>query len=145
MVNSVKKRHTSDFILDKKTFNRLIQAARKISLGWGPRKAAKAKCKIDKSLFECSKCGVYIYEGKSANNYFDYQEKYADKEVRMERFDMDHIIPVVAVDSVEHSWDVYFQRLFCDEDNYRGLCQVCHKQKSSAENKIRWALKYGKK
>lgn len=131
--------------MDKRTHNRLIQAARKISLAWGPRKTAKAKCKVDKSLFECSKCGVYVYEGSSANNYFDYQEKYSDKEVRMERFDMDHIEPVIAVDTVDHSWDIYYKRLFCGEENYRGLCQECHKTKSAAENKLRLQAKYGKK
>jgi 5-methylcytosine-specific restriction endonuclease McrA len=131
--------------MDKKTHNRLIQAARKISLGWGPRKKAKEKCKVDKALFECSKCGAYIYEGKSEVNFMLYIDKYDKKEVRMERFDMDHIVPVIAVDSASHSWDVYYTRLFCGEENYRGLCQVCHKAKSTAENKIRYAIKYGKK
>lgn len=131
--------------MDKKTFNRLIQAARKVSLGWGPRKSAKAKCKVDKSLFECSKCGKYCYEGKSGANFTMYTQKYANKVLSMEYLQMDHIVPVIAVDSVSHSWDVYYARLFCEEDNYRGLCKECHGIKSKAENKIRYAIKYGKK
>lgn len=86
-----------------------------------------------------------MYEGKSAINYFKMQEKYADKEVRMERFDMDHKIPVVATNSTSHDWNSYFARLFCDEDNYQGLCSICHKEKSTEENKLRWKEKYGKK
>lgn len=132
--------------MDKKTHNRLLQYARKISRYWTPRNTAKEKCKIDVKLYECSKCGKYCYEGESKKNFAKYVEKYPDKEVSMERFDMDHIVPVVDVYSTSHDWNEYYQRLFCPEDNYRGLCSTkCHAEKTKAENKVRLAVKYGKK
>ena len=131
--------------MDKKTFNRLIQAARRISLSWGPRKLVKERCKVDKAVYECSKCGLYCYEGKSEKNFTAMKAKYPKKKFSMEYLQMDHIIPVIATDSKAHDWNVYFERLFCGEDNYRGLCKDCHGKKTKQENKIRYAVKYGKK
>lgn len=138
---------TTPRFLDNKLQNRIIQALRKINRNyWGPRKAAKLKCKVNKALYKCEECGVLVYEGKSAVSYFNYVEMYAPKEVRMERFDMDHTQPVVdpAVGFVD--WNTYMDRLFCPEENWKGLCsEVCHKAKTKAETKVRWAKKYGDK
>lgn len=123
----------------------MIQAARRISLGWAPRVAAKKKCKVDSALFRCQKCGTLVYEGVSLLHFVQHQEKYPDNIIIMERFQLDHILSVVALDGSEHSWDVYYKRLFCEEDNYRGLCSICHKKKSKIENEIRKKNKYGKK
>jgi len=74
--------------------------------------------------------------------------KYPNETVRMTRFDMDHKEPVVPLDQTgkEISWDVYYERMFCPEDNYQGLClQPCHQTKTAAEKKQRLAHKYGKK
>lgn len=131
--------------MDKKTFYRVIAAARRISRYYGPRLSAKDKCKVDTKLYECSKCGKYLYEGNSLKNLEKFIEKYPDKDIHMEKMDMDHISPVVAVDTVEHDWNVFFERLFCPEENWRGLCKECHKKKTGAEQKVRLAIKYGRK
>lgn len=133
--------------MDSKLRNRIISALRRINRNyWGPRKDAKNRCKVDKALFKCEECGVLIYEGLSAVSYFNYVEKYSPKEVRMERFDMDHQIPVI--DPVEgfKNWDEYMDRLFCPVENWKGLCSTdCHKKKTASESKVRWAKKYGNK
>ena len=133
--------------MDNKLRNRIISALRRINRNyWGPRKAAKNRCKVDKALFQCEECGVLVYEGSSAVSYFNYQELYAPKEVRMERFDMDHQIPVIDPVTGWKDWNEYMDRLFCPEENWKGLCsEVCHKSKTKAETKIRWANKYGTK
>lgn len=120
--------------MDRKTKNRLIQAARKISLGWKPRLEAKSECKVDKALYKCSKCGTLVYEGTSPVTFVKYEEQYSKFKVVMERFDLDHIEPVVPTDGSDHDWNVYYSRLFCDKVNYRGLCSTCHKAKSRFEN-----------
>lgn len=129
--------------MDSKTKNRLIVAARKISLGWKARQAVKKRQKVDKALYECSKCGCYCYEGKSLVAYDNYITKYPEKKVVMERYDIDHIIPAVPLEGWD-GWDSFYSRLFCGEENLRGLCFTCHSEKTNREKKKRLAFKYGK-
>lgn len=86
-----------------------------------------------------------MYEGQSLKNLANYVEKYPDKDIYMEITQMDHIEPVVAVDSAEHDWNIFYKRLLCGEENYRGLCKDCHGKKTKVENKVRLAVKYGRK
>ena len=132
--------------MNSKVKNIIIAALRKINRNyWEPRKTAKNRCKVDKALYKCEECGVLVYEGKSAVSYFALQEKYHPQEVRMERFDMDHRVPVVALEGWE-DWNTFIDRLFCAEENWQGLCSsVCHSKKTKAEQKIRLKNKYGKK
>ena len=129
--------------MDRKTHNRLIQAARKISMSWKPRLAAKAKCKIDKALYQCELCSVYVYEGKSPVTYDYYMQVYGELKVIMDNFHMDHISPVDPVDGtmgkpgVDYNWTLYYSRLFCPEENFQGICKECHDKKSKTENKER--------
>jgi hypothetical protein len=119
--------------LDRKTHNRLLQAARKISMSWAPRVAAKQKCKVDKALYQCQLCKSYVYEGKSPVTYDYYLQVYGDN-VLFDNFHMDHKEPVVATNTDKHSWDIYYSRLFCPEENWQGICKPCHDIKSKAEN-----------
>jgi 5-methylcytosine-specific restriction endonuclease McrA len=48
---------------------------------------------------------------------------------------------VVALDSKKHDWNIYYSRLFCGEENFRGLCKECHDKKSKKENEQRRLLK----
>lgn len=130
--------------MDAKTKARLISAARRISRFHAPRNEAKKKLKVDKALYRCEECKDLIYEGKSTRTFYAYVEKYAPETVRMIRYDMDHKNTVVALDSISHDWNIYFDRLFCDEENFRGLCsEPCHSKKTSSERKTRLANKYG--
>ena len=131
--------------MDSKTKQKIIQACRKISR-WNPaRQNVKKACKLDKALFQCSKCGNLCYEGKSSKTFKEYQAKYAPLEVRQEFLDIDHISTVVPLTGWD-SWDGFIERLFCGEENLRGLCStVCHAKKTKAEKSIRLANKYGKK
>lgn len=131
--------------MDKKRKNNYIQAARRISR-WNPaRQAVKKAAKIDKALYKCSKCGCLCYEGKSSVTFYAYKEKYAPTEVRQEFADVDHKVTVVPLSGWD-DWNGFYERLECDESDLQVLCRtVCHKEKSSGENKKRWAAKYGKK
>jgi hypothetical protein len=131
--------------LNNKTRTRIISAVRKISR-WSPaRQSVKNACKIDKALFQCPKCGVLCYEGKSQVTFINYKELYAPAEVRQEYLDVDHISPAVPISGWD-SWDNFMERLFCGEDNLQALCSgKCHKEKTSSERKQRLANKYGNK
>jgi hypothetical protein len=122
--------------LDNRTKNRIIKALRTISLSWGPRASAKRKCKVDKGLHKCSKCGTLCYDGKSQKNYQLFVEKYSADNVIFEKIHMDHIDAVVGMDGWK-DWNTYVERLFCSEDNFRGLCSACHGTKSKTEMNIR--------
>lgn len=115
----------------------LISHARRLSLSWEPRTIAKNKCKVDAALHKCTKCGVLAYEGKSDKNYEAYVQKYNSETVLYEGIKMDHIQPIVDPFEGSSTWDSFFENLFCAEDNYRGLCVLCHDLKTKAENSIR--------
>lgn len=128
--------------IDKKLRNRLIQAARKISYGHPPRKTQKNKQKIDANLFQCSKCGVLCYEGTSSDNFEKYLEQHEN--VIWEKGDMDHIIPVIDPIKGWESFDIFYERLFSPEDNWRYLCKMCHNSKTAEENRFRQNEKLSK-
>lgn len=136
--------------MDKKTKQRIVNAARMISRWHKPRLAAKKKAQIDKALFLCSSCGTLCYEGKSQIRFFEYKEKYKKYKLVMEAPHMDHIEPVVDLKQgfpfLPDGWpdfNTYFRRMFSEESNFVALCQTCHKLKSKAEGEIR--RKYNKK
>lgn len=115
----------------------IISHARRLSLSWEPRKIAKDKCKVAPALHRCSKCGILCYEGQSDKNYDDYVEKFAPETILFEGIKMDHIAPVIDPVSGFSGWDKFYEALFCDEINFRGICGPCHDKKTSTEDKVR--------
>ena len=47
---------------------------------------------------------------------------------------VDHIDPVIPLDSTFSSWDVFVDRLFCKEDNLQVLCSYTLKMKDKFNN-----------
>lgn len=115
----------------------IISYARRLSLSWEPRKRAKDKCKVAPALHRCSKCGILCYEGQSQENYDKYLVQFPDELILFEGIKMDHIMPVVDPITGFDGWDKFFQGLFCDEMNFRGICSPCHDVKSNQEDKLR--------
>lgn len=114
----------------------IIGYARKLHGSWEPKRNAKKRAQVAPALHQCSKCGSLNYEGDSQKNFDKYVAEFPDKQVNFKPIEMDHISPVVSVTGWT-SWDDFFASLYCDEDNYRPLCNDCHKKKSSNENKYR--------
>lgn len=135
--------------MDKKTKNRLVVAARQISVYWKPRLDAKNARKVAPATFQCEHCQHYIYEGKHSIEYIVTVPQYIavkglirrGKTVRESKIAMDHINPVVPVDGftsgLEFDWNEYYKNVFCDASGYQALCKECHTIKSSAENQLR--------
>ncbi len=130
-------------MMDSKTKSRLISAARRCSRWHKPRVAVKKKAQIDKALFECELCSIYVYEGSSGSNYITMVNKYPGKKILREPGAVDHLEPVVDPKKGFESWDIYYDRMFCEEDNFQYICNVCHDKKTLQEKEIR--TKYNKK
>ncbi len=94
----------------------LMSAVGKVCMYWGPRLAVKRRCK------DPNKPGWFICEAKKCS---------------VQIIEVDHIIPVVKPEEGFQGWDKYFESKFVTEEKLMGLCHVCHKEKSKAENKVR--------
>ena len=112
--------------------NKIIQALRKISLSWAPRVRVKNRQKRGPALWECANCGQYVYDGTSQKSLDKIKEEHPD--TIMDKVYMDHIEPVVAIGCESDSFDLYIERLFCEESNWQLLCRKCHDIKTELEN-----------
>lgn len=128
--------------MDYRIKRSLISHARRLSLSWGPRLAAKAEAKVAPATHECAKCGNWCYEGDSEKNYLKTVAEHPDKTVLFDGIKMDHIDPVVDPLSADESFDTFFARLFCPKINWRPICEKCHSTKTSGENKLRKNIYY---
>lgn len=63
--------------------------------------------KVDAVEFQCALCSSWMPR----------------KEIQV-----DHIEPVVPVETGFTDWNTFKERLFCDKSNLRCLCLTCHKQ-----------------
>lgn len=126
--------------MDKKFENKIIQSLRYLSFSYPPRSNAKKKCKVGACLYRCEKCAQLVYEGKSEKNYNKFVEEY-DESVVFEKFQMDHIIPVIKPGEGKKTcatFGEYIARfvdgLFVPEEGFQGFCRSCHTAKSKSEN-----------
>lgn len=59
------------------------------------------------------------------------QEDFPQKEVNV-----DHIEPVVDPKTGFINWDIFIDRLYCEESNLAVLCRPCHLKKTNEEKEI---------
>lgn len=117
-------------------------------MSWKPRVTVKQRAKIDKALYKCELCNWYIYEGTSPVTYDYYLQVYGDN-IRFDKCHMDHREPVVPIEGLglpeNFEWKIYFERLFCPEENWQLICLECHTTKTLQENEQRKLHKRKKK
>lgn len=95
---------------------KIINALRQVFLRSRLRYSAIKNARVERGAYECNDCkGLF-----KAN------------ELRV-----DHIAPVVDSFIGFYSWNVYIERMFCDESGLQALCDNCHDIKTASENKIR--------
>jgi len=108
-----------------------MSALRKLARQWPPILQAKKKTRIGPELHKCPLCTQIIYTGKRSIEAIqvDYPDAIAG------RMDIDHINPVVPVESSgkKKDWNDIISRLYCNESNLQSICMFCHKTKSLAE------------
>ena len=99
---------------------------------WPPKFTVLNNAKTEKKVNEKT--------GRIAQHYRcnKCKQEFTSKDV-----EVDHIKPVIDPKKGFQSWDVYIQRLFCEEKNLQVLCKTCHKEKSNKEKEV--AKKYASK
>ena len=132
----------------KKPYNlksTIISSLREIHRNYDAnRKACKNSCKVAPATFACEKCNVWIYEGKSEQNYLKLVAENLDKDIIMKnryKLQIDHIDPIIKLETWSWNWDDYINRLFCDINNLQGLCKPCHAAKTKIETSKRAELR----
>ena len=108
----------------KKSF--ISSVLRKGFSRWPPKYLALKKALVGKKLNKATGRMAYHYQCAKCKKHFPTTE-----------VQVDHTAPVVCTEEGFKGWDVYVERLFCEEDNLQVLCVSCHKKKSLVENKER--------
>jgi len=94
----------------------IISSLRRASYRWPARNECLKANRIDRGLYRCNSCN------KTFNR----------KEIRL-----DHIKPVIPVETGFTTWDTYIERMFCEPSGYQTLCNICHSSKSLIEKNQR--------
>lgn len=102
-----------------KKFNKkswIISTLRRASYRWPGRFEAERNARKSRGLYECNSCKGLFKRGE---------------------YKLDHIEPVIPVETGFTSWDNYIDRMFCDSTNFQILCKTCHDAKSTLERELR--------
>ena len=88
---------------------------------WGPVNSTKKRAWVERGKYLCATCNqvVPLTVDKKKNVF------------------VDHILPVVDTGKGFDGWDVYIERMFCEEKNLQVLCKECHDSKSLLEREER--------
>ena len=108
----------------KKSF--IVSTLRAGNRRWPPRYNTLNAAKTEKR--------INVSTGRLAQHYkcAECLEEFPAKVVQV-----DHIKPVVDPKKGFISWDVFIDRMFCDEDNLQVLCKACHDKKTTKEREVK--------
>ena len=111
--------------MDTKLKNFAVNLLRRGTYKWKPRGEAKKRFKVKVVEFSTgrAKCG---YRCLKCNDI------HASGKIKM-----DHKNPVVCPIDGFLGFDVYIERMFCDEENFIALCDPCHDEKTTWERDFR--------
>lgn len=128
-------------------YKKIFKAFRKLTYTWPPRNTVKKRQKRGAALYECSLCGIYVYEGNKELSETGYIELYGDNVVHEKRVNMDHINPVVdPIAGPTKDLTELALRFFPEENGWQLLCFFCNYMKTHAlENTLRREIKNNKK
>ena len=110
--------------MDTKLKSFIINTLRRASFRWKPRGNAKKRYKVKVGEYGTGRA-KYGYKCAACEGIF----KSGDVK-------MDHIDPAVPLDGWQ-GFDVFIERMFCDEDGFQCLCSGCHDEKTGIEREER--------
>lgn len=91
------------------------------TMKWGPIQECKKLARVKRGLYECAGCGEHVpptvKEGRTSKK----------------NIHVDHINPVIPVDTGFTTWDDCVEGMFSELDNLQLLCSACHSKKSGEE------------
>lgn len=111
---SKKEKKFKDRLTMLKAF--LIPKLRSASYKFPARSAAIKAARVDRGKYKCAECGAIV---------------------GAKEFVVDHILPVVPIETGFTNWDDYINRMFCDESGYQCLCFSCNTTKTLVEREMR--------
>ena len=88
---------------------------------WGPINSVKKKAWVERGKYLCAGCKQVVPLTLNKKKYVF----------------VDHKVPVVDTEEGFQGWDVFIERLFCEEYNLEVLCKSCHDTKSAEEREER--------
>ena len=106
----------------------VISALRSASQRWPPKHAALKAARVGRGLYRCAACGD-----------IGPQKLPPEKGKTRKRNNavVDHIEPVVPVETGFTTYDSFIERLLCEEDKLQVLCYKCNKAKCDTERQQR--------
>ena len=110
--------------MDTKLKAFIINTLRRASFRWKPRGEAKKKYKV--------KVGEY----KTGRSKYGYKCAECDGIFKSGEVKMDHIDPAVPLEGWQ-GFDIFIERMFCDEEGFQCLCEGCHDEKTGIEREER--------
>lgn len=102
------------FKSDLKAF--IIATLRIASFRWKPRQEAKSAARVQRGIYMCAMCS---------------------SEIKPDEIKIDHVNPVIPIDTGFTTWDSYIERMFCKSSDFQILCTVCHDAKTFMEKEMR--------
>lgn len=106
---------------DKKKKAFIINLLRRGTFRWTPRGNAKKKAKVKVGEFKTGRA-KYGYQCNICKDVF------MSKEVKA-----DHISAVVCPLDGFQGFDIYIERMYCEESNFQIVCPICHDEKTAME------------
>ena len=110
----------------KKSF--IISALRSASQRWPPKHHVLKAARVGRGLYKCSVCETVGPPKLSPEK---------GKTRKRNNAVVDHIHPVVPVDTGFTTWDSFINNLFCEAHNLQVLCYECNKKKGAEEREHR--------
>ncbi len=111
-------------MIDTKLKNFIIVTLRRASFRWKPRGEAKKRYKVHAGEYSTGR-KKYAYRCAMCEGIFKSGE-----------VKMDHIDPAVPLEGWQ-GFDVFIERMFCDEEGFQCLCEGCHDEKTGIEREER--------
>lgn len=103
--------------MDLKSF--VINTLRRSFYKYPSRKEALKKSRVARGQYKCAMC----------------EELFKPKEIQVDH--IDSVIPTEGFPDNKFDWNIYIDRLFCNEQGLQILCKQCHKDKTYLENELR--------
>jgi 5-methylcytosine-specific restriction endonuclease McrA len=121
--NDYNKIEKDEVLFQKFLKNFVTQTLRRATYRWPFKNMAKNLQRLERGLYQCQGC----------------ESTFSPSDI-----ELDHIVPVIDVQTGFTTWDDFIKRLFIKTDGFQVLCSdICHKNKTIIENELR--IKYNQK